>query len=321
MASPARRRLYMRLWMLLGVLMFAPRCAQQVKPMLQGFMGGPDKPETSAAQTPRTRQGLRLASWNLEWLNTQGRGVVPRSDADLARLARYAARLDPDIVAVQEVAQEESLARVFPSDRYRIHLAQQGGAQKTGFAYRKDLEVRVMPDLDALSEHGLRAGSDLEVTIDGRHVRLLAVHLKAFCVKPDIDTESHDCERLAEQVPTVERWIDARAKAGEAFAVLGDFNRLLDDADDVWRALDDHDPAGLRLTRTDAKVGSLCASQRKPRPFIDHIVLGGPATDWLVPDSFRELRYDETDKSAHVQLSDHCPILIELASSANEPRQ
>jgi len=309
----------MRIWMLLGVLMFAPRCFQQVKPMLQGFMGETAGPVESVAAPPRTRHGLRLASWNLQWLNTEGRGVMRRSDADLARLARYAERLDPDIVAVQEVAQEASLAHVFPPDRYRFHLAQHGRAQKTGFAYRKDLDVRVMPDLEALSEHGLRAGADLDVTIDGGHVRLLAVHLKAFCVTGDIDAEGGDCERLGEQVPAVEGWIDARAKAGDAFAVLGDFNRLLDESDDVWRALDDHDPPGLTLARTETKLGSLCRSQQKPRPFIDHIVLGGPATDWLVPESFRELRYDESDKRAHLKLSDHCPILVELSAARAAP--
>jgi len=303
----------MRLWMLLGALMFAPRCFQQVKPMLAALEGESVPPGASEPVTPRTRHGLRVATWNLQWLNTPGRGVVGRSNADLARLARYAERLDPDIVAVQEVAQAASLSRLFPADRYRIHLAEQGGAQKTGFAYRKDLAVTVMPDLDALSEHGLRAGADLEVKLEGKRVRMLAVHLKAFCVKKNLSSEDQDCERLSAQVPAVEGWIDARARSGEAFVVLGDFNRLLDDRDEVWLALDDHDPPGLQLKRTAPALGSLCQSQRKPRAFIDHIVLGGPATRWLVPDSFRELRYDEEDKQAQHQLSDHCPVLIELS--------
>ena len=143
------------------------------------------------------------------------------------------------------------------------------------------------------------------------------MHLKAFCVKDDLSSKDHDCERLSEQEPAVEGWVDARARAGEAFVVLGDFNRLLDDGDEVWRTLDDHEPAGLTLRRTKPALGSLCASQRKPRPFIDHIVLGGSAVDWLVTDSFRELRYDEADKRAHLQISDHCPILVELSAAAN----
>ncbi len=312
----------MRLWMLLGALFFAARCYEGAKPMVQSVLGNKTSassgntaaPTTSSTSTTSSRssQGLRLATWNLEWLNMAGQGVVARNDADLEQLRRYAERLNPDIVAVQEVSEEAALARVFPADRYRIHLAQHGRAQKTGFAYRHGLDVRVMADLDALSEHGLRAGADLAVQVNGKTLRLLAIHLKAFCVKKTLADADEDCARLAEQVPTVEAWIDARAQAGDAFAVLGDFNRFLDDDDELWQALNDGEPSNLTLRRTDPALGSLCKSQRSPRRFIDHIVLGGNAGNWLVPDSFRELRYDVADKQMHTKLSDHCPILVEL---------
>ena len=94
--------------------------------------------------------------------------------------------------------------------------------------------------------------------------------------------------------------------------VLGDFNRTLADDDDLWLELDDAQPASLLLERANGERGSLCRSRRKARPFIDHIVLGGDATKWLVRDSFREVRYDESDKQQHAKLSDHCPILVEL---------
>ncbi len=305
--------------MLLGVLFFATRCFEGAKPMLQSITGdesssAPNTPSTSGHI--RVAHGLRLASWNMEWLNLEGRGVIERNGADLDRLQRYAERLAPDIVAVQEVSQEAALARIFPADVYRVYLAKNGRAQKTGFAYRKDLDVRVMADLDALSENGLRAGADLSVQVNGKTLRLLAIHLKAFCVKKELSDPDYDCGRLAEQVPVLEAWIDARAEAGEPFAVLGDFNRFLSDDDELWHALDDGDPVGLTLQRTAPPGGSLCRSQRNPQRFIDHIVLGGSAGGWLVRDSFRELRYDASDKQARAKLSDHCPILVELALPA-----
>ena len=300
--------------MLLGALLFAGRCFEGAKPMLQKITGDDKQPAPGNTPEPplRTSDGLRIATWNLEWLSKEGEGVVRRSDSDLARLALYAARLDPDIVAVQEVAEDAALARIFPRERYRIHLAKHGRAQKTGFAYRNDLDVKVMQDVEALAEHGLRAGADIAVQVHGRTLRLLALHLKAFCVKQALDDQDRDCERLAEQVPAVEAWVDARAQANEAFAVLGDFNRHLDDRDDLWVALNDGEPSTLKLQRTDPDRGSLCRSQRSPRPFIDHILLGGSAATWLVPGSFRELRYDPEDKQAREKLSDHCPILVEL---------
>lgn len=289
--------------------------------MLERFTGGGDHDASAAIEetklSPRSPfHGLRVASWNLEWLSSEGRGVIERNDSDFTQLRRYADRLDPDIVAVQEVAEAQALARIFPPDRYRIHLARQGRAQKTGFAYRKDLDVRVMPDLDALAERGLRAGADVSVTVNGKVMRLLALHLKASCVKKELGADDEDCERLAEQVPIVEDWIDDRTRRGEPFVVLGDFNRFLDDDDAMWRDLNDGEPQGLTLKRTAPPLGSLCKSQRSPRRFIDHIVLGGDAASWLVRDSFRELRYDPADKQARMRLSDHCPILIELEKPA-----
>ena len=57
-----------------------------------------------------------------------------------------------------------------------------GGAQRTGFVFRKRLGARVLPDLEALALQDLRAGSDLALQVAGRELRLLSVHLKAFCV-------------------------------------------------------------------------------------------------------------------------------------------
>ncbi len=281
--------------------------------MLDSFLGGSEaRGETLEPLPPRRPGHLRIASWNLEWLNTEGLGQNERSAFDLARLARYAERLDADVVAVQEVASEEALERVFPRQRYAVHLAKRGRGQRAGFAYRRDLDVRALRDVEELSRGGLRAGADLEITLDDVRLRLLSVHLKAFCVRGPLSEDNEHCAELRAQLPALERWIDARASEGSPFAVLGDFNRTLGDDDELWRELDDAQPASLTLERANVELGSLCHSRRKERPFIDHIVLGGDATKWLVRDSFREVRYDESDKRLNAKLSDHCPILVEL---------
>ena len=49
---------------------------------------------------------LRVATWNLEWLNRRdGTGPVKRVEADYARLRRYADKLDAD----------ESIGTIMPS--------------------------------------------------------------------------------------------------------------------------------------------------------------------------------------------------------------
>lgn len=59
---------------------------------------------------------LRIAAWNLEHLDdNEGEGCVGRTGADYAALKRRIARLDADIVALQEVENAAAAHRVFPA--------------------------------------------------------------------------------------------------------------------------------------------------------------------------------------------------------------
>ena len=46
--------------------------------------------------------------------------------------------------------------------------------------------------------------------------------------------------------------------------------------------------------------------------FIDHILAGGAARGWVVPDSLRVLVYRETGAAARALLPDHCPVSVRL---------
>jgi hypothetical protein len=46
--------------------------------------------------------------------------------------------------------------------------------------------------------------------------------------------------------------------------------------------------------------------------FIDHIVLGNAARNWLQPDTLRVLTYRETGEEWKERLSDHCPVSVRL---------
>jgi hypothetical protein len=47
--------------------------------------------------------------------------------------------------------------------------------------------------------------------------------------------------------------------------------------------------------------------------FIDHILAGGAAANWMRTDTLRVLTYRETDQSWKDRLSDHCPVSVRLA--------
>ncbi len=275
--------------------------------------GVPQRSEPAAPGPQR----LRLATWNLEWLNAaEGRGVVPRMDSDFARLAAMAGTLGADVIAVQEVEGVEAAARVFDPAVYAFHFTQQGGVQRVGFAYRKELRVQPMPDYTALDVGGLRAGADLRVEWAGGSLRLLSVHLKSGCFDGALG-RSDACSKLARQLPHLEAWVDARAVAGEEFAVLGDFNRRLfaTPDDPFWRELDDSVPAESDLSSPTEVGHSQCWGGAYPE-YIDHLVFSRSAAKRIVAGSFSEVLFAETDLPDKAGLSDHCPLRVELGDAA-----
>jgi hypothetical protein len=123
----------MRVWFFLTLLLFAGRCVDQVRPYLKSIVGAKEPPPASSQAAPAGSlvRGIRLASWNMEWLDEPGRGPKPRARNDYVRLAQYATRLGADVIAVQEVASELALALVFPPEKYGYHLAARGGSQRS----------------------------------------------------------------------------------------------------------------------------------------------------------------------------------------------
>lgn len=279
----------------------------------------------AAACTPRLSPGdaangegtsprvLKVATWNLEWLNAEsGSGTVRRSDADYARLRKYAERLAADVIAVQEVDGEEALRRVFDDSIYDYHVASQSGVQRTGFAYRSGLRVSRSPDYAELDVGGVRAGTDLTVLVNGRSLRLLSVHLKSGCFDEPLSTTGNDCTKLAAQLPLLEQWVDARAAENVPFLVLGDFNRRMRTGEAFYAELDDGEPPNADLTLvTDGRTSRCWGGEFAE--FIDHIVVSRDAAPWLVASTFTQQDYDAADRSFKGTLSDHCPLAISIA--------
>lgn len=290
---------------------------------------------------PAMAQRLRLATWNMEWLmlaevrdqllancsDGQPPSAVralpcPREPyppvarygaADIALLAAYAARARADVIALQEVDGPEAGANVFPGYEL-VCFIDRAHPQKVGFAVRAGIPFRCNGDLSALDDDGAsRAGADITLWPGTQQaVRLLSVHLKSGCFdRPLSDRENPVCGRLQTQVPVLASWIAERHAKGEAFAIMGDFNRRLEvDAglpafDSLWASLS---AAGAVARITQDVAYRPCRSGERYTSFIDNIVLGG---------SLADLRRDfvhlgMTDAPDDAVLSDHCMIGVDL---------
>jgi endonuclease/exonuclease/phosphatase family metal-dependent hydrolase len=259
---------------------------------------------------------VRLATWNVAWLNrAEGQGHVRRSAADYDRLRRYAERIDADIVALQEVDGPVAARRLFHPSAWDVHLAgDDGNPQRAGFALRRGLPVTRHADVEGLALASLRAGADITVHLAGGDLRLLAVHLKSGCQQDNLYGDNAACSLLRRQLVALEAWIDARARESAAFAVVGDFNRRFEPPDRFWAAIDDADPPESDLLAVTEGRRPSCWDGRYPA-FIDHIVLSRRAAEWLVRGSFRTVEYAAADARFETVLSDHCPIAVTLDSA------
>ncbi len=283
---------------------------------------------------------IRIATWNLNNLHdTPGQALrsraPSRSKRDYAVLRRYAKQIDADIYALQEVNGPKAARRVFPTAHYQLFFSGRHGVDQeskrrsdriyTAFAVKKGrFDQVVKKDYRALSVmhagRPTRWGVELVITRGTTKMHLLNVHLKSRCFTDSLRrARDQHCATLSRQVSPLEEWIDARARQGVAFAVLGDFNRALDvhgPRDHLWRAIDDSEPTGLRLFRYPFQRASNCwrhTANYHENP-IDFIVVDGRTQSWVIPKTAKQWDYSPNDCDPKRGLpSDHCPLSLDLA--------
>lgn len=283
---------------------------------------------------------IKIATWNLNWLTvreTGSPGLPPdlhtRAQADFDRLRDYAAELNADVVAVQEVDGYEAIRRVFPAELYHVVLSKDRVTQRVGIAIRRGIRYDPHPDVPLAPDQNarLRSGVDVTLKLGARSLRLLAVHLKQGCQNPKLDraqgsyqgsnqgmphgvppdmpqarAQGRDCQTLFGQGAQLRAWIGDRTAAGDAFVILGDFNRWMDKRDPFIAQLRQAAP----LARATEGFASPCWGAET---FIDHILAGGPARDWMRPETMLVLKYRETGPEWKSRLSDHCPVSVRFA--------
>jgi endonuclease/exonuclease/phosphatase family metal-dependent hydrolase len=262
-------------------------------------------------------EDIKVATWNLNWLTLRAHSaaglpsdVKTREPEDFDRLAHYAEELNADVIAIQEVDGWDPAAKLFPRDRYTIQMTHDHVVQRVGIVVRRGLHFDRNPDVTAIDPNPalhLRSGADLTLHLHAGDLRLLAVHLKTGCPDQPLDrSKRRPCVELRDQIAPLQAWIAARQAERVAFLVLGDFNRRMEPPDQFILALRKAAP----MTRVTEGRSSPCWGNEA---FIDHILTGGAARNWLVPDSLRVLTYREQGHEWQERLSDHCAVSIRLA--------
>lgn len=283
---------------------------------------------------------IRVASWNMNNLHYEigiplREGAPARSVEDYAILRKYAERLSADIIALQEVNGPKAAAMVFPEAHYSFHFSgryvedveasSESDRIYEGFAVRHGvfdaITKRDVPELSVRHTDGrpVRWGTELLVERDNQHLVLMSVHLKSGCAEGSLqNTNKPNCITLAKQRIPLNAWIDDHTAKKVPFIILGDFNRAFDkwaQQDDLWMAMDDGDPPGLKLWRLPFGHDAVCwkDTENWHKYPIDFFVFDEQAKIMVNESSFITINYDAQDQDLQKKLpSDHCPIRVEV---------
>ena len=310
---------------------------------------------------PVTHPALTLATWNDEWFMdpaefdkvaargcssgaanpvarslpcdvAKGPNNMRRSAADIAAQQRYAASIDADVVALQEVDGPGAAKLLFPAG-YRFCFAQrvvtnadgssEAPVQDVGFAVRDGIAFECKP---AWSEIGLPNNSVRWATQIALNpgtpsvIDMMAFHLKSGCPRKPLDTAADPCPKLRAQAALLHDRLAARPGSAPPLVLLGDFNRVFefappdDPQSEFWPNIDVPGGGERDLTAVSQSLPyQPCNANDRFDSYIDQIVVSGSLAPRLGP--ARHVQQDPADVAAGLKISDHCAVRAELGTA------
>jgi endonuclease/exonuclease/phosphatase family metal-dependent hydrolase len=301
-----------------------------------------------ARRAQRSTGTARIASWNVRWFPDSVPGKRPRSkrSTNLAWLACAIAWLDVDVLAVQEFKRHaraearlaELLSRLDGLTggvwRSRFDDCSTAATQHVGFLYdSKRVHVEDWQIHAALNPHGEACKNQLRPGLGGYFkfeggldAHLITVHFKSGTRRQAIGLRRKSIEGIAAAFQGAQR-----LQADEDVIVLGDFNTMgcarCSPKLSAEQELAQFSSALERLTTPFQRIDTAepaCSHYFRSKPaLLDHVaVVHGmrelePAAAVNVSGFCERTRCTPVPKrtlppSAYHELSDHCPIVLEL---------
>jgi endonuclease/exonuclease/phosphatase family metal-dependent hydrolase len=301
-----------------------------------------DERRARAELRPR---GPRIATWNVRWFPRGSANGKDRSErTDVAWLACAIALLDVDVLAVQEILSDldgrraalDLTARLdeLTGGRYRLELddCAGGGRQHVGLLWNEErVTMRALGSIAALNPTGEMCAGSLRPGFggharfaDGTDLHVVSVHL-------DSGEQTRDFENRGRSVAALSDVISALATSDRDALVLGDFNAMGCDAcrpvvsaADELSALDAKLKAiGLeRLVHDEAD--NRCSHYYRARAGLLDLAVASASIAGRVATTRADgvctaLRCERPGRGKGVaawqNLSDHCPVVLELKPS------
>ncbi|WP_232380642.1 endonuclease/exonuclease/phosphatase family protein [Leptospira ainlahdjerensis] len=248
---------------------------------------------------------LKLASFNAMFLYDEiedrkkfPKGRIPRKESDFEKIKTHLSKIDPDILALQEVENEAAVLKILPNSYLCSVTKTPGYQQEVGICWKKKFvshEILLYPELSL--EPGARSGIELKVSIGKTTYSFLNVHLKAGHSEKARDLRYRQLQTLNEIL-----------KRKKKYFLLGDMNVSLGKDKKAWKFLSE----GLDLKNPGRYAKQLCWGHKS---LIDFIL-----TDLSISNAaFEQIPFMEDDgdfdgiPESENGLSDHCPVVLEIA--------
>ncbi len=254
---------------------------------------------------------LTIGTFNIAWLGDGENDKIKRTEADYIRLAEVIESTGADILALQEIENEEALRKLTKHlPGYEFVIDSGGGLQNLAFLYKKDVEIissRVYRPI-AVIKNRTRPGFIIEARKGEFDFIAMTVHFKSTS-RYDNTYEKKIASRQIrkKQAGIASRWMDSVLAAGAEKDLI-----LLGDVND-YPARKKNNTIGELTQSTNL---NFLSSRLKSCKYvnlmgIDHIIVTNSAAERYRQNSLRlyDLYSAYSDREVK-KLSDHCPVLV-----------
>jgi endonuclease/exonuclease/phosphatase family metal-dependent hydrolase len=270
-----------------------------------------------AGAIPNSNVSVTVGTFNVEWLGDGKDDKKPRTDADYLRIADIIIKTDADVMALQEVENEQALQKILRyTNGYSGFVALTEAPQNVAIIYRPTVQVSKVGVLESLVliPGRLRPGLEVQCSKGSFDWRMVIVHLKASSRADSTAQMRVQARELrSKQVEILAAYADSLLANGKEQDILlvGDFNDYPGrQKDPTLNALSDNP----NFTIPTAQLKN-CSNPKWTT--IDHVMVTTSAAKRLIPNSPRTEPFAEYLSAEEAKsVSDHCPVLVSFSTDA-----
>jgi endonuclease/exonuclease/phosphatase family metal-dependent hydrolase len=249
---------------------------------------------------------LTVGTFNIAWLGDGYDDRIDRTDSDHKNIANIIELLEADVLALQEIENENSLRKIIKYlDGYDYKMIDTEAPQDNAIIHRTNVnidEISLYMPVNVM-EGRTRPGLLINASKAGKDFELMSVHFKSTSRYDDTPEKRElSFELRRKQSAAVSRYVDSMISAGKYnFMIVGDMN------DNPNRKSTNISELSSRLRFL---TDSLESCKNPDWDMIDHIALS-PAMYRIYLDQslFVYDFYSSMNEVTARKISDHCPVV------------